>query len=164
MILIGRTHLAPSISMIIFSFSLALGVVPTLSSIPLILPAGTIGTGFGIYKTAWSIGSVFQDIIAGKLQDDTLGPQFSYDKTMIFMISISVISVLITIVIMLVDQLGWKSHLSLGSLNTNYVDNNWVEYLSESNQIQPRWYNVIPPVLLTLTLIASWLLFIIFFF
>lgn len=166
MYLIGYTESPPTISMICFSISLALGVVPMLSSIPLILPAGAVGTGFGIYKTAWSIGSVLQDIIAGKLQNDARGHKHSYDNTMIFMTAVSFVSVLIALGVYLVDRVAWKSYLSQGVLNQNeFVPLSQTELsVSTPTSFKPRWYNIAPPFLLVLALVTSWVLFIVYFF
>ncbi|CAG8578995.1 2612_t:CDS:2 [Gigaspora margarita] len=67
--LLGFTLLTPVIGMLLFSISLSLGPVTTLSSIPIILPLDYVGTGLGIVKSCSNIGSTLFDIIGGILQD-----------------------------------------------------------------------------------------------
>lgn len=181
MVLIGFTQVSPVKSMVMFSISLALGVIPSISSIPLLLPPGIVGTGFGLYKTTISIGSVLQDIIAGALQDDKRGPLHSYDLTMGFLLLVSGCSLIISLGIFFVDKVSWGGFLALGTVErqVKYPGNRPSLVLSSAepsddgalyhpllgdlkHQI-PAWYNSLPPITLGLALIGSWYMFIIYF-
>ncbi|KAJ9057727.1 hypothetical protein DSO57_1019944 [Entomophthora muscae] len=180
MLLIGFTHASPVTSMIIFSFSLSLGVIPSISSIPLLLPSGIVGTGFGLYKTTISVSSVLQDIIAGALQDDKRGAQHSYDFTIGFLLLISGCSFVISLGFFLIDKCLWNGFISLATterqikfpengfnLRISSEDNDSSLYhplLGNLKHQTPAWYNLLPPVLLGLALLSSWYLFIVFFF
>ncbi|KAJ1650858.1 hypothetical protein IWQ61_008443, partial [Dispira simplex] len=68
-LLLGFTKLAPILGMFIFSVSLSVGPIAAVSSVPLVLPMSTVGSGLGIYKSAQNIGNTIVDIIIGQLQD-----------------------------------------------------------------------------------------------
>ncbi|KAJ1961932.1 hypothetical protein IWQ62_003692 [Dispira parvispora] len=68
-LLLGFTKLTPILGMFIFSISLSVGPIAAVSSVPLVLPLSTVGSGLGIYKSAQNIGNTIVDIIIGQLQD-----------------------------------------------------------------------------------------------
>ncbi|KAF0408075.1 MFS general substrate transporter [Gigaspora margarita] len=92
--LLGFTFLTPVIGMLLFSISLSLGPVTTLSSIPIILPLDYVGTGLGIVKSCSNIGSTLFDIIGGILQDLDGG---SYSRVMQLYLVTSIIAILVSI-------------------------------------------------------------------
>ncbi|KAI0217202.1 hypothetical protein L0F63_003264, partial [Massospora cicadina] len=143
-----------------------------------------IGTGFGLYKTTMSIGSVLQDIIAGALQDDKRGPQHSYELTMIFLVFVASCSLLVALSILVVDRFSWRSAISsndkerqaiysasevtepfpVSDLRHSERDLSFFHpLLGDLKHRSLLWYNILPPATLCLALVFSWYLFVIYF-
>ncbi|KAG1242208.1 hypothetical protein G6F68_016301 [Rhizopus microsporus] len=70
-VLLGWTYVNAVIGMILYSISLAFGLVSIISSIGMVLPPEYLGTGSGIYKSTINIGTTILDIVVGVVQDHT---------------------------------------------------------------------------------------------
>ncbi|KAI7848226.1 major facilitator superfamily domain-containing protein [Circinella umbellata] len=76
-VLLGYTFANPMAGMVLYSFSLACGTIPMITSIGMVLSSDYIGTGLDIYKSSNNIGSAILDIIVGLVQDRTAGHSYS---------------------------------------------------------------------------------------
>ncbi|KAJ1905200.1 hypothetical protein IWQ60_012329 [Tieghemiomyces parasiticus] len=141
---LGFTHFSPVLGMFIFSVSLSVGPICSISSIPLVLPLSTVGSGLGLYKSAQNIGNTIVDIIVGQLQDShplTTVPslsvaattttiwrarllnEHSYDRVMGFYLFWGSLAVIVAVALYLVDRQGWDRLLQLN----DYRRLNWIE-------------------------------------
>ncbi|KAJ1957272.1 hypothetical protein EC988_000911 [Linderina pennispora] len=111
MVLLGFTMVNPLVGLVTFSVSLALGPLAEITAISLLLPASSLGTGLGIYKSATNIGSTIVDIVVGALQDN--GPksvaesQHSYRYVMAFFVGWGALSMAVATAIFVVDRFQW---------------------------------------------------------
>ncbi|KAJ1674624.1 hypothetical protein EV182_002896 [Spiromyces aspiralis] len=177
-VLVGFTQINPIVGMVIFSLSLAIGPVSLITSIPLILPLSSLGTGLGLYKSASNIGDTIIDIVVGKLQD--IGPKatiiedgkHSYHYVMIFYVFWGLISMLVGCLVYFVDRTAW-----MGLLTCKGSDQKQVLRIIGRRRQDPsiliglttwkshvRWWNWVPLVALAVSLIVSWILFARFLF
>lgn len=100
--LLDYTFLHPSIGMLLFSVSLALGPVGLVSSVPILLPLSFVGTGLGLIKCATNIGAALFDIGTGWLQDQD--PEKGYSGVMICFLAIGGLSTFFGCVLWLLDR------------------------------------------------------------
>ncbi|KAI8147347.1 major facilitator superfamily domain-containing protein [Fennellomyces sp. T-0311] len=76
-ILLGWTYVNAVVGMVFYSFSLAFGTLPMITSIAMIMESSYVGTGLGIYKSSNNVGTAILDIIIGRIQDQTAGQSYS---------------------------------------------------------------------------------------
>ncbi|KAJ2752603.1 hypothetical protein GGH94_003721 [Coemansia aciculifera] len=171
MALLGFTMINPLVGLVIFSISLALGPLAEITAISLILPNSSLGTGLGIYKSAMNTGSTIVDIVVGVLQDrgsKTLEETaHSYDYAMAFFVAWGLLSTFVAVTVFFVDRLKWNS-----LLRSNYNQrrealhavkdriNRPMVYVAASNwrdYVHPWSYT--PLIVLSVTLVISWILF-----
>ncbi|OMH78668.1 Major facilitator superfamily domain-containing protein 1 [Zancudomyces culisetae] len=113
-LVLGYTYVTPLLGMFIFSLSLASGPLAMVSSIALLVPSASLGTGLGLYKSALNVGSTIVDILVGFLQDHShSGPPLAsdYDNVMLFYIFWSVLALFAGIAISYLDKRHWRSLL-----------------------------------------------------
>ncbi|KAJ2701755.1 hypothetical protein H4218_001246 [Coemansia sp. IMI 209128] len=171
MVLLGFTMINPLVGLVIFSVSLALGPLAEITAISLILPNSSLGTGLGIYKSAMNTGSTIVDIVVGVLQDrgsKTLEETaHSYDYAMAFFVAWGLLSTFVAVTVFVVDRLKWSSllrsnfelrrealHAVKDRINRPMVHvtaSNWRDY------VHPWSYT--PLIVLSGTLVVSWILF-----
>ncbi|KAJ2765502.1 hypothetical protein GGI18_006202, partial [Coemansia linderi] len=171
MALLGFTMINPLVGLVIFSVSLALGPLAEITAISLILPNSSLGTGLGIYKSAMNTGSTIVDIVVGVLQDrgsKTLEETaHSYDYAMAFFVAWGLLSTFVAVTVFVVDRLKWSSllrsnfelrrealHAVKDRINRPMVHvtaSNWRDY------VHPWSYT--PLIVLSGTLVVSWILF-----
>ncbi|KAJ2493289.1 hypothetical protein IWW37_000752 [Coemansia sp. RSA 2050] len=171
MALLGFTMINPLVGLVIFSVSLALGPLAEITAISLILPNSSLGTGLGIYKSAMNTGSTIVDIVVGVLQDRgsrTLEETaHSYDYAMAFFVAWGLLSTFVAVTVFVVDRLKWSSLLRSNSkLRREALHavkdriNRPMVYVAASNwrdYVHPWSYT--PLVVLSGTLVVSWILF-----
>ncbi|RKP37903.1 major facilitator superfamily domain-containing protein, partial [Dimargaris cristalligena] len=112
-ILLGFTTLPPAVGMFVFSVSLSVGPISSISSIPLVLPLSTVGSGLGLFKSAQNIGNTILDIIIGQLQDAHPLRGHSYDRVMVFYLYWGGLTLLVALTLYAIDRLGWDRLLQL---------------------------------------------------
>lgn len=172
--LLQFTKINPILAIFIFSLSLGSGPVSLLSSIPLLLPITSVGTAYGIHKSATNIGDTIMDIVIGKLQDDKqehYADPHAYDRVMIFYIFCGLASMIVCCIMLVINRLSWKNLLQLDGRSKNLVreqNQDWyskAENLIESNTLRRRLHshlklkNTLPIILLVSALFAAWVLF-----
>ncbi|KAJ2045512.1 hypothetical protein H4S04_005590 [Coemansia sp. S16] len=171
MALLGFTMINPLVGLVIFSISLALGPLAEITAISLILPNSSLGTGLGIYKSAMNTGSTIVDIVVGVLQDrgsKTLEETaHSYDYAMAFFVAWGLLSTFVAVTVFFVDRLKWNSLLRSNSTQRREAlhavkdrINRPMVYVTASNwrdYVHPWSYT--PLIVLSVTLVISWILF-----
>lgn len=100
--LLQYTSIHPTVGMICFSISLALGPIALVSSIPIILPLTLVGTGMGLVKSGTNVGASLFDIVTGLLQDHDADK--GYNGVMKFFIVIGILSILSGVTLLVLDR------------------------------------------------------------
>ncbi|OMJ15907.1 Major facilitator superfamily domain-containing protein 1 [Smittium culicis] len=75
--LLNYTYAHPLLSMVIFSFSLAIGPISNITALPLILPVDYITTALGLKKCLSNVATVILDLFSGYIQDKTPGKGYN---------------------------------------------------------------------------------------
>ncbi|ORX71206.1 MFS general substrate transporter, partial [Linderina pennispora] len=171
MVLLGFTMVNPLVGLVTFSVSLALGPLAEITAISLLLPASSLGTGLGIYKSATNIGSTIVDIVVGALQDN--GPksvaesQHSYRYVMAFFVGWGALSMVVATAIFVVDRFQWSGLLRGNAAERKEALHAVKDKINEPLLLAaaPNWRsyvrkrNVFPLGVLVVALVTSLLLF-----
>eukprot|EP00732_Lithocolla_globosa_P002490 Lithocolla_globosa_v1_NODE_1650_length_2420_cov_9.449471.p1 type:complete len:520 gc:universal NODE_1650_length_2420_cov_9.449471:516-2075(+) len=107
--LIGYTYVNPTVAMLIFSVSLAIGPMSEISALQLVVPLGGIGTGLGVDKCASNIGTTLMDPLVGLVQD----VYESYYQVMWMFIACAIFTFGLGLVMITLDHLFFKSLLTV---------------------------------------------------
>lgn len=128
----------PIIAMLLFSLSLTVGPVALTTSIPLLIPKEAIGTGLGLYKSAFWTGTTIYDILMGLLQDH----QKNYQGVLIFNVILGSLSLVCVVCLGLSNSYGVVEH----------------NQRPKSSELVRRktWF---PVIMAGVLLLSSWLLF-----
>ncbi|KAI9268031.1 major facilitator superfamily domain-containing protein [Phascolomyces articulosus] len=167
-VLLGYTYVNAVVGMVFYSFSLAFGTIPMITSIGMILPSDYIGTGLGIYKSSNNIGSVILDIIVGLVQDRTQGQ--SYSGVMILYLVMACMGLCIVVAFLFIQRFFMGNLLELSrkkrqelmkERNDREIELNRQGYDS-FEEMEVKTINVVIIGLFTAALLASWVLFFVF--
>lgn len=95
--------LHPFLTMSLVSISIAIGSIALVSSIPVLAHLGTLGSALGVQKCASNVGTSLMHQCSGYLQDFQ---NEDYQHVMIFLISMTGVSLLFAVMMILMDNMG----------------------------------------------------------
>ncbi|KAJ1928229.1 hypothetical protein IWQ60_002259 [Tieghemiomyces parasiticus] len=163
-LLLGWTYVPPEVGLTLFSCSLTFGPVALISAVPLYLPLNMVGTGIGLIKCGLNFGIIIVDVLIGRLQDLD---DDSYDRVMVMMLVLAVMSVVNSMAFMGSDY-RWEDGLqSAGYARRNRLMaarmpvEKAIAAAAAANAEVPRYRYVYPAVCLMLFII-SWTIYSVF--
>ncbi|OMJ19884.1 Major facilitator superfamily domain-containing protein 1 [Smittium culicis] len=163
--LLNYTYIHPLLSMVIFSFSLAIGPIANITALSLILPVDYISTALGLKRSLASIVTALLDLFSGYIQDRTAGK--NYDRVLLMFIVLSGLTVVIIAFNISYDRMKLGGILDASKKrrlehmnemengNTNTMHTGYTQNLKKTKKI-----NIISIVVSLIALVLSWVLFI----
>jgi MFS family permease len=140
----------PVVGMLFFSLSMALGPLPMITSLGLLLPPSAIGTGLGIFKSANNAGSTIMDILVGVVQDRTAHQ--AYTGVLLAFIIIIIAGALVVALLAWVQARYYENVLEAARPEP---------VIATANDSRKRWGFLYMGLFATM-LLLSWILFFVF--